>query len=231
MEAACLTAAIIVGPRSLAVRVSRDAKVARMIAAGLGTILDDVDSCSLRTRWPNCGSGSLRASVAASLCDSRAMLDKYAHWSSRGSSVAGSRNSVVPCWRRLPLSGAAIRLPMPRPVWTSWEGNSCSGACSRVVEKPRRAGWSRYCVPLPPMSPARRRSIHVRPAPIATPPTPPEPDGRVRLSGMPVHRALRPLCRSRSRPTNMYHRQADRGRYDFRCVGACWSMTSVVSGR
>ena len=50
MEAACLTAAIMAGPRSLAVSVSRDAKVARMIAAGLGTILDAVGSWSLRTR-------------------------------------------------------------------------------------------------------------------------------------------------------------------------------------
>ena len=57
MEAACLTAAIMAGPRSLAVRVSRDAKVARMIAAGLGTIFDEVGNCSLRTWWPNCGSG------------------------------------------------------------------------------------------------------------------------------------------------------------------------------
>jgi hypothetical protein len=48
-EAACFTAAIMAGPRSLAVRVSRDAKVARMIGAGLGTIFDEVGNCSLRT--------------------------------------------------------------------------------------------------------------------------------------------------------------------------------------
>ena len=58
IEAACLTAEIIAGPRSLAVRVSRDASVARMIAAGRGTIFDEVGSCNRRTLWPNCGSGS-----------------------------------------------------------------------------------------------------------------------------------------------------------------------------
>jgi hypothetical protein len=76
IEAACLTAAIMAGPRSLAVRESRDVKVARMIAAGLGTIFEELGSCSLRTRWPNCGSGRVRASVATSLCDIRAMLDR-----------------------------------------------------------------------------------------------------------------------------------------------------------
>jgi hypothetical protein len=76
MEAACLTAEIMAGPRSLAVKVIRDAKVARMIAAGLGTIFDDVGSRSLRTRWPNCGSGSVRESAATSLCESRTMLDR-----------------------------------------------------------------------------------------------------------------------------------------------------------
>jgi hypothetical protein len=45
-----VTAEIMAGPRSLAVRVIRDANVARMIAAGLGTIFDDMGNCSLRTR-------------------------------------------------------------------------------------------------------------------------------------------------------------------------------------
>lgn len=49
-DAACLMAEIMAGPRSLAVRVIRDANVARMIAAGLGTIFDAVGNCSLRTR-------------------------------------------------------------------------------------------------------------------------------------------------------------------------------------
>ena len=40
--------------------------------------------------------------------------------------VAGSRNKVVPCWRRVPFNGAAMRLPMPRPVCTSWDGNNRS---------------------------------------------------------------------------------------------------------
>ena len=75
IDAACLTAEIIAGPRSLAFTVILAPKVARMIAAGRGTIFDDVGNCSLRTCWPICGSGSLRVSVATSLADRRAMLD------------------------------------------------------------------------------------------------------------------------------------------------------------
>ena len=76
IDAACLTAEIIAGPRSLAVKVIRDANSARMIAAGRGMMRDDVGSCRRRTLWPICGSGSWRANAVTSLVDNRAMLDR-----------------------------------------------------------------------------------------------------------------------------------------------------------
>ncbi len=76
IDAACLTAEIIAGPKSAAVNVSRAANDARIIAAGRGTIFDDVGSSNRRTSWPTFGSGSLRASEAMSFADSRAMLDR-----------------------------------------------------------------------------------------------------------------------------------------------------------
>lgn len=74
---ACLTAEIIAGPRSLAVKVSRDVNSARTIAAGRGMMRDDVGSCRRRTLWPICGSGSWRANAVTSLVDNRAMLDRW----------------------------------------------------------------------------------------------------------------------------------------------------------
>ena len=54
------------------------------------------------------------AAAAASCGVIRPSADRYTHWSSLGSIVPGSRNTVAPSRRVLPYSGAAIRLPTPR---------------------------------------------------------------------------------------------------------------------
>jgi hypothetical protein len=80
----------------------------------------------LAARVPTEGSPSRPTARETSRGDIRSSVDRYAHWSSWGSIVAKSRNTVVPRRRHVPCSGAAIRLPKPPTGRTSWLGNSRS---------------------------------------------------------------------------------------------------------
>ena len=76
IDAACLTAEIMAGPRSAAVTGESGRKVGPDDRRGTRHNLEEVGNCSRRTSWPILGIGSRRLRAATSPRDSRAMLDK-----------------------------------------------------------------------------------------------------------------------------------------------------------